>query len=138
MSRNVLIAEYIINSGVYVRPVVDDQHRLITVIGGGSLSIPPATDYRTKGIDVTNAAVLVDTSDLANTAFIIIQADIGNVSPIYVGKATVTTSGVTRGAQLIAGQSLTFPVSGTLSTGLYLISVDNSQKAIATYFNGST
>ncbi len=100
----------------------------------GTVSIPPATDFATFGQDVAAVAVKIDISVLADTAYVLVQADIANTEPVYVGKATVTIAGATRGTQLVAGQNTTYPVS---LNSIYVIATDGNQKIIATLFNGA-
>lgn len=123
-----------IGSGNYEFPALDAQHRM-KIAGDVTVTVPPATDFTTFGQNVGIAALLVDiTTPLPDAKYAIIQADIDNTEPVYIGKATVTITGATRGTQLIAGQSTTYPIS----SGLYVIGPDALQKIIVTAFNGST
>lgn len=129
----------------YIKPVCNEDGEYIVDIAGGSIDInggtidavvPPSTDFATYGQDVTAAAVIIPTTSLPSTYYMLIQADIDNTKPIYVGKATVTTSGATRGTQLVAGQNATYPVLNG-GTGVYVIAEDTNQKVIVTLFNGA-
>ena len=122
--------------------VMNEDDELIVEVSGGTVdisggdinvNIPPSTDFAARGLDVGITATLIDTSILPNTFYILIQADIDNTLPVYIGKATVVTSGTLRGTQLISGMSVTYPVA----SGVYAIADDANQKVIYTLFNGA-
>ena len=131
------MAGYVIKNTIdKVLPIVNLNKEQIVEISGGELTVtmPPSTDFEARGMDCSIVPTAIDTSILADTFYILIQADIENVNPIYVGKSNVTTSGIYRGTQLSAGQSVTYPVS----FDVYIIAPDANQKVIYTLFNGST
>ena len=113
---------------------------MIEVAGGsmdisGSVTIPPATAFKVRGMDVAMVASAVDTAILPSVSFVQIKADLANTLPIYFGEvSTVNISGANRGFQLNPGEAETLPVASGVS--IYVIAGDGAQKLMYTLFNG--